>query len=405
MTEKVQIREDFKALIPPLSQDEREGLEQSILDHGCRDALLTWKGWVVDGHNRFEICEGNGIEYRTQEMEFEDDGDVKIWMIRNQFGRRNLDAYTRAKLAIELKGLFAAKAKENQSLSNGRGIKGLHKSVNLIERVDTQKELARIAGTSHDTIAKVERIERDASPELRASILKQEVSINGAYNTIRAAEKAAKKVEKVERKKSDSVGSFELILSALQTAQNIEPESIDFIITDPPYPKEFLETYSHLADFAKKYLKDGGSLIVMVGQSYLPELMSRLNVDGLKYQWCLSYLTPGGQSTQLWDRKVNTFWKPLLWFVKGNYSGDWIGDVSKSNVNDNNKQHHHWGQSESGMNDIVQRFTYPGDLICDPFCGGGTTGVVSIASGRNFIGIDCDKKSIDTAMERLLEIQ
>jgi len=186
MNLKIRVREDFKALIPPLSEDEREGLEQSILDHGCRDALLTWNGWIIDGHNRFEICEGNGIEYRTQEMDFEDEDAVKIWMIRNQFGRRNLDAYTRAKLAIELKGLFAAKAKENMSTGGGDKVSdsaraGCQNSDNPIKRIDTKKELARIAGTSHDTIAKVERIERDATPEIKEALRTSAISINGAY--------------------------------------------------------------------------------------------------------------------------------------------------------------------------------------------------------------------------------
>lgn len=193
MNELVRIREDFKALIPPLSEDERDGLEQSILEHGCRDALLTWNGWIVDGHNRFEICEGNGIEYRTQEMEFEDDGAVKIWMIRNQFGRRNLDAYTRAKLAIELKGLFAAKAKENQ----GERTDILQNSVKS-EPINTQKELARIAGTSHDTIAKVERIERDATPEIKEALRTSAISINGAYVATKQNVMQANREQKIE---------------------------------------------------------------------------------------------------------------------------------------------------------------------------------------------------------------
>lgn len=187
----IRVREDFKALIPPLSPDEREELEQSILEHGCRDAILTWNGWIIDGHNRFEICEGNGIEYRTQEMEFNDESAVKIWMIRNQFGRRNLDAYTRAKLAIELKGLFAAKAKENQVLSGEKYGKGCQNSDNPINQIDTKKELARIAGTSHDTIAKVERIERDAPPEIKEALRAQEISINAAYIQTTQPTKAA----------------------------------------------------------------------------------------------------------------------------------------------------------------------------------------------------------------------
>jgi hypothetical protein len=59
----------------------------------------------------------------------------------------------------------------------------------------------------------------------------------------------------------------------------------------------------------------------------------------------------------VWDRKVNTFWKPIL--VYGN-TPDWFGDVTRSETNNNDKSHHHWGQSISGMVDLVQRLTKPG---------------------------------------------
>jgi DNA modification methylase len=183
----------------------------------------------------------------------------------------------------------------------------------------------------------------------------------------------------------------------------IENDSIDVIITDPPYPKEYLPLYEILAKEASRVLKPGGSLIVMTGQSYLPEILS-LMTPHIRYHWTVSYLTPGGQSAQIWHRKVNTFWKPLLWFVKGEYSGGWIGDVTKSAVNDNDKRFHNWGQSESGMVDIVERFSMPGQTILDPFLGGGTTAVVAVKLGRYFIGIDQDPAAIQTTALRLAEI-
>lgn len=177
---------------------------------------------------------------------------------------------------------------------------------------------------------------------------------------------------------------------------------VDYIITDPPYPKEFTPLYSDLSCFSNKVLKDGGSLICMSGQSYLPEVMNRLS-ENLNYHWTISYLTPGGQATQIWPRKVNTFWKPLLWFVKGEYKGDWLGDVCKSPVNNNDKRFHFWGQSIGGMIDIVEKFTYPKDIIVDPFVGGGTTGVACLKLKRNFIGIDIDSKCIETCETRFKE--
>lgn len=193
---------------------------------------------------------------------------------------------------------------------------------------------------------------------------------------------------------------WQLVCSDVATL-DIGPEAADVIITDPPYPLEYLPVYGALAECAAYTLKPGGSLLVMVGQSYLPDILA-LMTPHIRYHWTVAYLTPGGQSVQLWQRNVNTFWKPVLWFVKGDYAGPWVGDVTRSAVNDNDKRFHDWGQSESGMADLIERFSMPNDLILDPFCGGGTAGVVALALGRRFIGADRDEAQITIARTRLL---
>lgn len=185
-------------------------------------------------------------------------------------------------------------------------------------------------------------------------------------------------------------------------AHTLEPESVDVIITDPPYHRESVHLYEGLAELAARVLKPGGSLLAMCGQSYLPDIIDLMNPH-LAYHWTISYQTPGGQSPQIWPRKVNTFWKPVLWFVKGEYEGDWHGDVIKSDVNDNDKRFHDWGQSESGMFRLVENFSEEGDLILDPFLGGGTTGVVATMLNRRFIGIDISDEAITTTRQRLGE--
>jgi 16S rRNA G966 N2-methylase RsmD len=193
---------------------------------------------------------------------------------------------------------------------------------------------------------------------------------------------------------------YSLLYSDIRVAA-IAPDSIDCIVTDPPYPEEFLPMFGALADRAAVWLKPGGSMLVMSGQTYLPEVLAQLAHAGLNYHWTLAYLTPGGQAVQIFPRKVNTFWKPVFWFVKGVYKGDWIGDVTRSDVNDNDKRFHHWGQSESGMADLIDRVSIPGQTILDPFCGGGTTGVVALKMNRLFIGIDSNEKSVTTTALRL----
>lgn len=198
--------------------------------------------------------------------------------------------------------------------------------------------------------------------------------------------------------------NYRLIHDSIENLDvDIDLGSVDVIITDPPYPKEYLHLYEVLAYRAKDLLKPGGSVLAMCGQSYLPDIMGMM-AKHLTYHWTVSYLTPGGQAVQLWDRRVNTFWKPVLWFVNGDYDGDWVGDVTRSAVNDNDKDHHHWGQSESGMVDLIERFSKPGNLVLDPFLGGGTTGVVALRLGRRFIGVDIDEKAIQTAAARLKDV-
>ena len=198
---------EFKGVIPALSKEEYEGLKQSIIKEGCRDALITWQGILIDGHNRHEICTKHGIKYATIEKQFKDRDAVIEWIITNQFGRRNLSLYNRSLLALQLKPIFEQRAKENQTLSEGRGVKGLEKSTNLI---NTREELARIAGVSDNTIARVEKIERLASPETKAQIKSGDVSINQAYQATRREEKLKAISEKIDDHKDTETKGIDI---------------------------------------------------------------------------------------------------------------------------------------------------------------------------------------------------
>lgn len=173
------------------------------------------------------------------------------------------------------------------------------------------------------------------------------------------------------------------------------PRQYDFIITDPPYPKEFLHLYEVLAYRAKEWLKPGGLLIAMCGQSYLDEIYAMMSKH-VPYYWTAAYLTPG-QPTPLRQRQVNTTWKPLLMF--GDYNGKIFGDVFKSDGND--KDFHKWGQSVSGMYDIISKICLPGQSILDPFCGAGTTGIAALKHGCLFDGLDVDEQNVKISIGRL----
>ncbi len=172
-------------------------------------------------------------------------------------------------------------------------------------------------------------------------------------------------------------------------------ETPDLVLTDPPYPREFIPLYGKLAEACKA--ANVPVVAVMCGQSYLPEILAAMTPH-LTYRWTLAYLTPGGQAVQQWQAKVNTFWKPVLLFGA---PGEWIGDVTRSAVNDNDKRFHGWGQSETGMGDLVDRLSHPGQLVCDPFLGGGTTAVACVRMGRRFTGCDVDAQCVSETERRL----
>lgn len=92
------INPEFSSLIPPLTDAEFETLEQSILKDGIRDAIVTWNGYIIDGHNRYKIAQKHGLQFATIEMQFETIYDAKEWMYVNQLGRRNLNDWQRTTL-------------------------------------------------------------------------------------------------------------------------------------------------------------------------------------------------------------------------------------------------------------------------------------------------------------------
>lgn len=186
----MKIDSEFSALIPPLSTDEYAALEASLLAEGCRDALVTWNGLLIDGHNRYAICEKHAIAYQVVSREFESREDVVIWMVQNQLARRNLTTFARSELALKSKAAIEAKAKANLITSTGGdNPRPLLKSTKA-EKINTRKELAEIADTGQDTIYKVEIITESAPEPVKASARQGDLSINRAYKITRALEKS-----------------------------------------------------------------------------------------------------------------------------------------------------------------------------------------------------------------------
>jgi hypothetical protein len=202
---------EFRDLIPPLTEDERRELEASIQKYGCRDALSVWNGTLVDGHNRYEICNRLSIPFATAEVNLVDRDDAKAWIIGNQLSRRNLPDYQKARLVLLRDGIYKAQAKERQREAGGDHCSEDYKKALLQHGGEalskgnrhewTDKRLGREAGVSHGTIQRVRVIEREASPEVKAALVAGKTTINREYQKIKkpASKLTMQKTERVEK--------------------------------------------------------------------------------------------------------------------------------------------------------------------------------------------------------------
>ncbi|MFY8248366.1 MAG: MT-A70 family methyltransferase [Gloeomargaritales cyanobacterium] len=244
----IQIKEEFRKLIPALTADEFKQLEANCLSEGIREKIITWNGFIIDGHNRFEIATRWNLEYQTEIKHFKDENNVREWMINNQFGRRNLSNYQRSLLALELESVFSERAKENQAVQfKGNSLKQISAEVKPIE---TRKELAKVANVSHDTIAKVKVIEAKASEEVKAQLSTGEVSINQAYQEIKKEEKKEIQIEKKKEyeQRIETVTNNEFKVDIFNTK-----EKFRIIYADPAWSYNDKQDTANLGGAAKHY--------------------------------------------------------------------------------------------------------------------------------------------------------
>jgi len=186
---------EFKQLIPPLSNEEYQQLEQNILAHRkCRDAVILWNGLIIDGHSRFYICVKHGIQFEFKEISFSSREDAKLWIVENQLGRRNLTDAMRIELALCKVDMLREKAKANQSRAGGdktrAGALFPKPSKAVDEPINVEEVIAKEAGIGKGTLYRYMRIKEDGGPGLLEKVKIGEIKIGSAYLML------AKEIEK-----------------------------------------------------------------------------------------------------------------------------------------------------------------------------------------------------------------
>lgn len=174
------IHEALRAYIDPLTEHEFAALERSILTEGCRDALVCWGDILIDGHNRYAICQRHDLPYKTvQNDNFSNIEDVQLWMIDNHLARRSVSDFQRGMLALRKKEIITNRMK-TQEEQPAPDAPESEVAVPIIKPTQSRQEIARVAGISSNAVVQIEKIQRAAAPELVQAVRDGTISISAA---------------------------------------------------------------------------------------------------------------------------------------------------------------------------------------------------------------------------------
>jgi N6-adenosine-specific RNA methylase IME4 len=241
----LEVKKEFKELIPPLTVEEFKQLEDNCLAEGIRDKIITWNGFIIDGHNRYEIATRWNLDYQTESKSFDDEEQVKDWMDANQLGRRNLTLdqrriligrrYNREKNTDRFKG--------NQYTSGGD------------QSDHNQKTSERLAKENNTSAPSVRRYGKDAEkfeeikekqPELASKIWSGEKTFTEIKKEEKKAELIKKKEQYSERVQNKTDNEFKVDIFNTN-------EKFRVIYADPAWSYNDKQDTPQLGGAAKHY--------------------------------------------------------------------------------------------------------------------------------------------------------
>ena len=419
------IDNEFKGLIPPLTDEEYKGLEESILKDGCRDALVLWGEILVDGHNRYEICTRHNIPFKTVQKEFTSRDDVKLWMIGNQLARRNINKYARTTLE-SVSDEIQSRRNAVREKEHERKTTFVKSQKSNLPTFDTTKDIAKKANVGEQTASRVltinkkidkaiaenKQIAGQEPEQLKKKLMDGDVSINKAYNAIKLEEKK-ETIKQAEQKIAEqATNDTKPILRICDSIGYKPTEKYDLLLTDPPYSTDVED----IDEFVDKWLynaldgvKDTGFAFVFIG-AYPKELKAYLNAKTPEHielcqQLIWTYKNTLGNNPK--DRYKQNYQSCLFYRGKNAPALDcpltseqWA--VQEINAPDGRQgdRYHAWQKPIEIAERFIRHSTKQGDTIFDPFACTGTFLLAGAKLGRKAYGFEINPDNAKIAFER-----
>ena len=411
---EIKIKEEFKKLIPPLTNEEYKQLEDNCLEEGIREKIILWKNYIIDGHNRYKIANQWNLEIQTESKSFSSEEAVKEWMILNQFGRRNLSNYQRSVLALQLEDVFKEKAKERML------------SGNLSQTFDkgrADEKIGDVAKVSHETIRKVKKIQEKAPEEIKAKLSTGEVSINAAYKEIKKEEKKENfKIKKLEFEKTiiNNNTNQKIILGDSRVIlKNLKEKSFDLLLSDPPYGMNFKSGWNNKNNIKNDKIEDTVNLFNDVLKLSVPllkddahfYLFGNINYINLIKPIIEKYLNI--KNVLIWDRQIigmgdlktygNSY--DIIYFGYNKKWKDLNGTRDRDVLNykriEPSKNIHPTEKPQEILQYLIKKSTKENENILEPFAGGGSTLIASKETNRFATGVEIEKNYYELIQKRI----
>lgn len=398
-------------LFPMLEDEELRALADDIAEHGLNNpVVLMPDGSLLDGRNRYAACRLIGTEPATRTYT---GSDPIGFVVSENVKRRHLTTGQRAMLALDVLAMYEATTKV------GRPSKpkpadlfkpdGLETVADLPQFPEGERKsrhkAATVVGTSGRAVGQAKRV-ADRAPDLAEKVKSGELALDRAEKQVARREAEKKEQEAREVKlapvATDAEGDgWRLFSGDFRDRLGDLPDGcVDLIVTDPPYPAEFMPLWSDLAKHAARLLRPQGILVGLTGQIYLPDVMARLG-EHLQYGWTYCQPLPGSNS-RIMARHVLQSWKPWVAYSNGPWpSGriDWHEDMLQPS--DRTKSRYRWEQDGSPAEYIIEALCPEGGTVLDPFTGTGAYGLSTLTRGRQFIGCEMDAERFQKAADRL----
>ena len=411
-------------IFPSLSPLEFQALVESIGERGLLVPVTLWRGEIIDGRHRYEACLQAGVAPRFQELP--DDANPLDHVMDVNGNRRHMSESQRAITAHRLweesssGWLGLGQASGGSANLHRFSLQAAAKQFNISRRLvahagkvtgrDSQAipELRRTAEQGIVTVSDASKI-ANQPPEIQLKAL--ELMQRGSSRTIAGAVKRVlqetgeqhpdQSLEVILPEDPLSRASMTLHRSAVGDLHRVVgKESINAIITYPPTSERFLPTLTDLASFAAHSLKPSGLMVVMTNAEHLPEILERLKHPEMHWVCELDYVFDEPPSRLQGKHRLSLRRRPLLVFGKSSFrlsGGDDLILVPRP------EDAQRWSQRlDAGMGLIVQRFTRPGQAVCDPvMLDRASVALAALAGGCSFIGADREQSCIDRIRRQL----